>query len=152
MPRTISRPRGKLSRRPWNGSAISRLPSATPPAAGPKLWQRSEHLRQRLLALLAELRGDPVYGRVQEAAPPSIRGRVNSVAGSQWHVTAPPTRTQREQYRYAADAFGKLLPKLHRLIRRDLKSLDDQLETLALPWTPGRLPEWKPESTGHGPA
>ncbi len=114
------------------------------PGGRPQLWQRSERVRRQLLALKAELSGDPVYGRVQEAAPPSIRGRVNSVAGSQWHVTAPPTKTQREQYRYAAEAFEKLLPRLRRLIGHDLKALETDLERLGAPWTPGRLPEWRP--------
>jgi hypothetical protein len=27
----------------------------------------------------------------------------------------------------------------------DLKNLEDQLETLGAPWTPGRLPSWQPE-------
>ena len=56
-------------------------------------------------------------------------------------VTSPPTITQQEQYDYAADAFEDALAQLN-AINTDLTGLEDRLEELGAPWTPGRMPRW----------
>ena len=70
-------------------------------------------------------------------------GRVQSIVGGQWNVTSAPTGTQRDAYRYAADAFGGVLEDLRELIEEDLAALEDRLEEAGAPWTPGRVPEWE---------
>jgi hypothetical protein len=36
------------------------------------------------------------------------------------------------------------VPKLRKLIETDLKAIEKQLDAAGAPYTPGRLPEWKP--------
>jgi hypothetical protein len=108
--------------------------------------RRTDELTARLQALMADLRGDPIYGKYEEPAPPSIRERVSNIVGSQWRVTSPPTRVQRDGYNHAADAFEKTLADLRALVERDLKELESTLERIEAPWTPGRIPVWKKEA------
>jgi hypothetical protein len=55
-------------------------------------------------------------------------------------ITSPPTETFRQQYRYARDAYTQVQKDLRRVIGRDLVKLEDDLEKLGAPWTPGGCP------------
>jgi hypothetical protein len=59
--------------------------------------------------------------------------------------TAPPTRTQLDSYRIAAEGFAEELPKLRALVSVDLEKLERKVEAAGVPHTPGRIPEWKEE-------
>jgi hypothetical protein len=56
--------------------------------------------------------------------------------------TQPPTKTQREQFDIASERFEKVLADAKTLVA-DLEGLEGKLEGKKVPWTPGRLPEWK---------
>ena len=74
---------------------------------------------------------------------PGISGRLSRVTWG-WSSTSAPTGTQQESYRVAAEQFSALLPELQQLVERDLVTLEDQLERLGAPYTPGRMPRWQP--------
>ena len=48
-------------------------------------------------------------------------------------------------YQIAASEFATTLVTLRRLIETDLAAIEREAETAWAPWTPGRLPDWKPE-------
>ena len=100
-----------------------------------------EAIDDRMDAVMIELRGDRIKSGRQEPTHPSISGRVENIIYDQWYVTSPPTITQQEQYDYAADAFEDALAQLN-AINTDLTGLEDRLEELGAPWTPGRMPRW----------
>jgi hypothetical protein len=35
------------------------------------------------------------------------------------------------------------LEKLRQLVEKDLKKLEEEMEAVGAPWTPGRIPKWK---------
>ena len=115
------------------------------PDADPKLFAEAESIQKRLTALLVELRGDPTRDRHEIPAPPTIQGRVQTIISGQFRVTAPPTKTETEGYRYAGESFEKVLTDLRKLVDDDMRKLDARLEKINAPWTPGRMPEWKME-------
>jgi photosystem II stability/assembly factor-like uncharacterized protein len=115
------------------------------PAAGPELAARARELEERLLDLRITLEGDPVIRGASEPTAPGIVDRVDQIVSGHWTSTAAPTGTHRESYQHAAAEFGEFLPELQRLIEEDLKQLEDELEALGGPWTPGRVPRWQPE-------
>ncbi len=115
------------------------------PAADPGLLGEIHRLDQRLDQLLVKLRGDPMLRKREEPLPPSINGRVQQVAGNQWHTTSPPTQTQRDAYRHAGTEFEPVLADLRALLSDDLERLEAQLEAAGAPWTPGRIPVWEME-------
>ena len=71
--------------------------------------------------------------------------RVQSIVDAQWNATSAPTATSEDAYRFAAEAFQPQLEKLRQLVLVDLKKVEDALEASGAPWTPGRIPVWKPE-------
>ena len=115
------------------------------PDADPQLRSRLHELENRLKDMLVELSGDPVKREYNEPAAPSIIQRVQSIVSGHWASTSAPTETQRQAYRIALEKFASLLPQLQKLIEQDLKQIENQMETLHAPWTPGRVPRWKPE-------
>ena len=46
---------------------------------------------------------------------------------------------------WASADFETTLQQLRQLIEVDLRNLEKQMEAAGAPWTPGRIPEWKPE-------
>ena len=113
------------------------------PDADAALMADIHALQDRLNGITTSLSGDKTLGKRQEAVPTSINSRVQSVVGSQWNVTSPPTQTHRDAYRYAGEQFTLALADLRALVKEDLVSLEDKLEAVGAPWTPGRVPTWQ---------
>ncbi|MCC6651597.1 MAG: glycosyl hydrolase [Candidatus Eisenbacteria bacterium] len=131
------------------GEAQSRLPlltSALNEATRPVEDLRAElrGIRTRLDALSVTFYGDRVLRRAEEAQPPSLTERVNQVVSGHWAATSAPTKTHMRGYEIAAAELAGALEQL-RSAMRDLQALEGKAESIGAPWTPGRLPEWKPE-------
>ena len=108
------------------------------PRAAPGLFARMDSLALAVAGLQARLDGDPARQRLDEAAPPSIRGRVGLVVGGHWDTRQTPTATQRRNIELASAAFASLVRDLATLIDRDVGRLEADLEAARAPWTPGR--------------
>ncbi len=78
-----------------------------------------------------------------ENTPVSIQERVGYVLSSHRFALSPPTRTQQDSYRIAAEEFAEQLPRLRKLVEVDLKALEKALDAAGVPHTPGRLPAWE---------
>ena len=115
------------------------------PGADLALLQDVARIQRRLHELRTALTGDRTVARRQEPTPPSIQERVRNIVSNQWNTTQPPTETEREAWRIAADAFGPVLEGLRELREQDLVALEQALEGAGAPWTPGRLPNWERE-------
>lgn len=115
------------------------------PGADPALFDQVRGIEDRLRAIQVALTGDTVVARHNEPTPASIVSRVQSVVAGHWRSTSMATQTHRDNYARAAKAFEPVLGQLQELVETDLKAVDDRLETLGAPYTPGRVPRWKPE-------
>ncbi|MFQ5701034.1 MAG: WD40/YVTN/BNR-like repeat-containing protein, partial [Acidobacteriota bacterium] len=113
--------------------------------ADPALGQQARELEERLKDLLLALRGDPVVRKHHEPTLPSIVDRVQRIISGQWSSTSAPTATQRRAYEIAAGQFQGVLRDLRSLIELDLQRLEEHAEAAGAPWTPGRVPRWRPE-------
>lgn len=113
--------------------------------ADPALMDQARSLVVKLDASLVALRGDRVMRERNENTAPSIADRVNQVVEGSWSATAAPTQTQRDQLAAASQSFAEELPRLRTIVEVDLKSLEAAAEKAGAPWTPGRLPDWRPE-------
>lgn len=133
----------KVAEEAGNRIAHIRKAFVDTPAADPAVLSEIDKLQQRLNKLLTELRGDRTLAKHQRPVPPSITRRVN--VATQWYVTSAPTQTQRDAYKFAADAFSEVLVELRRLIEKDLAGVEARLEAAGAPWTPGRIPTWQEE-------
>lgn len=109
------------------------------------LAQQARSIERRLVELDTELSGDQTVGSRAEPTAASISGRVSRVVGGHWAATSAPTRTQRDNYEAAANAFEPWLRSFQQLLEDDLTSLERSMEDLQAPWTPGRVPRWEKE-------
>jgi photosystem II stability/assembly factor-like uncharacterized protein len=115
------------------------------PAGPPALAAQARELDLRLKDLQTALSGDRVLAKVQEPVPASILDRVQSVVHGHWSTTSAPTGTHLRSYEIAAQEFAPVLERLRALVETDLKELEAKAESAGAPWTPGRVPSWKPE-------
>jgi hypothetical protein len=90
-----------------------------------------------------QLNGDPTLSRRQEPTPPSLMGRLQ-VMSQGVRSLEPPTATQRRQYEILSTEFASLLTKLRAIADTRLRGAETAAEQAGVPWTPGRIPEWKP--------
>ncbi len=114
------------------------------PAADPALLAEVENLRLAYADVMITLDGDPTLAKRNKFQAPSISDRVNRVRWDQWYTTQAPTITHEQNYQWAAEEFAGALAELKR-IDSELNSVEQQLEALGAPWTPGRFPEWAAE-------
>ena len=114
------------------------------PAADPALEKDARSLEARLRDILLALEGDKVMAARQEPTAPGISDRIDAVIGTQWSSVSAPTQTSRDGYAIAAEEFAPVLEKL-RQADKDLASLESRMEAAGAPWTPGRVPTWRPE-------
>jgi photosystem II stability/assembly factor-like uncharacterized protein len=114
------------------------------PGADPALMDSARALERRLNRLMTELNGDQTVRRRNEPTPPSISEDMSTAVFGQWYQTYGPTATHRRCYENAATRFAPVLADLRQLIEVDLVRLEHSADQAGTPWTPGRVPEWKP--------
>ena len=109
----------------------------TTPKADPALLRRVDDVDKKLAELSRRLDGDPVRGRLNESAAPSISDRVFS-AMSTWETRQMPTATQRRDVEVAGAELGTVTKELDGLAAGELKALGAALDAAGAPWTPRR--------------
>ncbi len=101
-------------------------------------------LENRLRDLAVAFTGDPVLRSHEEPSPEALLERLNQVISGHWNSTCAPTQTERHNVEIVGTQLGGALDKLVAL-RTELEGLEAKAEAAGAPWTPGRLPAWKPE-------
>jgi hypothetical protein len=114
------------------------------PRADAKLRGEVAAIDNRLRDIQVALGGDSVVARYNEPTLPGIADRVSGIIAGQWVSTSAPTDTSRQQYAIAAEQFAPVLEHLRRLVEVDIEALENRLEVIGAPWTPGRVPKWTP--------
>ncbi len=80
------------------------------------------------------------------STPASIAASVSEVVRYHWNGSGAPTATQRQNIKWASDAFTPVRATLEQLVERDLRALEAAAEAAAeaagAPWTAGRVPKW----------
>lgn len=112
------------------------------PEAGVELMNQAKALKDKMRAIQREFNGDRTISRRNENQPPSINSRVRTMTYSMYRSTSAPTQTVLDQYNIADKAFSEILVKI-KALDSDLAALQNNMESLGAPWTPGRLPDWK---------
>lgn len=115
-------------------SALNRTPAATQDQNA-----QLHGLKARLDEIDQALLGDRSLQSRNEPAPLSISARVNSIRGSSWHSQSTVASVHRDSLSIANQEFTVAVGALS-AIEVDLKRLENRLDELGAPWTPGRLP------------
>jgi photosystem II stability/assembly factor-like uncharacterized protein len=113
----------------------------TPAAAS--LPDSARAARLAVLDLRAAFSGDQTIGGRNEPIPVTVTGRLNRVIESTWSTTTGPTPTHRRSLEIASQQLGEFLPRLRGFAER-LRRLEELADAAGAPWTPGRIPSWRP--------
>jgi photosystem II stability/assembly factor-like uncharacterized protein len=127
------------------GSRVAALRRAIEetPAAPAQLSTDVRAIDADLRAIRELLDGDPTLNRRQEPTTPSLMGRMQVMTQGARSLE-PPTATQRRQYDILSTEFASLLVRLRAIADTRLRAAETAAEQAGAPWTPGRIPEWKP--------
>ena len=115
------------------------------PQADVKLIEKARQIDLHLQDIQTKLAGDPTLASRNEPTPPAILDRVDNIVQGHWSTSSEATKTFQEDYAVASAEFAPVLEDVRKTLEVDLKGLEDQLEAAGAPWTPGRVPTWKPE-------
>jgi hypothetical protein len=99
-------------------------------------------LELRLDAAGKKLNGDAALTRREFEAPTSISSRINTMMSGLISTTTAPTSTFMRSYDVAAAQFKPVLADI-KSVGEAVKALENKLEQLNAPYTPGRVPDWK---------
>jgi hypothetical protein len=130
---------GELSNRV---TALRRALEETPNAPA-QLPNDVRAIERDLRDIREQLNGDPTLSRRQEPTPPSLMGRMQIMTQGARSLE-PPTATQRRQYEILSSEFATVLTKLRAIADTRLRTAEASAEQAGAPWTPGRIPEWRP--------
>ena len=109
---------------------------AETPAAGAPLFARFGELRATVADLRLRLLGDPIRGRWDEPATPSIAGRAGQVAYGHWDTRQAPTATHRRNLEIAARQLAVLAAELAELAATTLPAFEHDLDAAGAPPRP----------------
>jgi photosystem II stability/assembly factor-like uncharacterized protein len=119
--------------------AIRRALDATP-AAPQTVHDQVRALQKKLNAILVELRGDRTLGSRSVPTPTAISERANTISGELNRTLGPPSATHEQQYQIASELFLVQRGIIKQLVEVELPAIEQELERLGAPYTPGRIP------------
>ncbi len=114
------------------------------PQGTPALRAQARALEEKLQATALALRGNPEANSRTRPAPPSVASRISRVTSTMLGEKTLPTGTTREQFAIASEEFAGVLATVRALATVDIPKLEKALDAAGIPYTPGRLPDWKP--------
>ncbi len=123
-------------------NAMRHIRKAINTSTSPDLLADIKALEDKLKGLQKTFFGDNVASAIDKPQLPSLSSRVFGMSYEIWSSTSAPTSTQKEQQRIAGKEFKSALEQLRQVAEVDWKKVEQQLEAVKAPYTPGRLPVW----------
>ena len=99
-------------------------------------------IESRMNAANLQLNGNGSLARREFETLPSINGRIGTIVGGLWSTTVAPSETYLQSYQIALTQFNAVYKEI-KSIDEAMTQLEQKLEMHSVPFTPGRLPEWK---------
>ncbi|RMD50791.1 MAG: glycosyl hydrolase, partial [Ignavibacteria bacterium] len=114
------------------------------PAADFELLSSAEKIAKELDDVMFKFNGQPSKASQEEVPPQHVplRERLGVLAYTHWRSTAPITQTEQTAYDVLVEEFPPVLDEVKRIYTEEIIPLENKLEDIAGPWTPGRIPVW----------
>ena len=120
-----------------NRAATAKQALYASPKKGETLIERAREIERDLALMVVDLRGDRTVSKRFEPTRASLRQRINR-AGAGMGTTTGPTKTHQQAYQIARRQFTQLRARLQQVVDQDLVTLEEDMDTLGVSWTPGR--------------
>jgi photosystem II stability/assembly factor-like uncharacterized protein len=109
------------------------------PSTTPALVKSLNDIQVRLNAINLKLFGDGSLAKREFETAPSINDRIGVVEYGMWNTTTAPTGTFRKSFAIAEKELKQVIADL-KSIGADMQGLENTLDQLKAPYTPGRMP------------
>ena len=111
------------------------------PGASPELLGKVRAIELELKELGIALNGNPSISNRNGSQPPSINTRLSYMMwGSISHSSDVP-KIWTDTYDIIVKELKPVISRMNSIINNDIKPIEDELQKLGAPWTPGRMPE-----------
>ncbi len=110
-----------------------------------ELLDRANKISKDLSDILFKFNGSQPPASREEIPPAEVPlvYRLETMIYTQYSSTSNVTKNQRVAYDVLLEEIRPVIDKLKQISDHDLKSIEDEMERLNIPWTPGRIPELK---------
>lgn len=110
-----------------------------------ELLDRANKVAKDLSDILFKFNGSQPPASREEIPPAEVPliYRLETMIYTQLSSTSNVTKNQQVVYDVLLEEIQPVIDKLKQINDYDLKSIEDELERLNIPWTPGRIPELK---------
>ncbi len=105
----------------------------------PELWKEWKTIDNKIKKIEKDFYGDPVKSKLEIGAPPSPATRIGWIMFEQKHSTSDPTETHKMSLTIAKEEFGPILKSITEVWEKDIMTLEQKLEEVDAPYTPGRI-------------
>ncbi len=105
------------------------------------LLDKTYSIEVKLNALKRKLRTDETLDKRAIGNTPTVEDRLGIIMYELWRTTSAPTQTIRDNYAVAKEEYLEVENTMRSLIDVDIKNLEDELNKISAPWTPGRFIE-----------
>jgi len=114
---------------------------AQTPEAGTELGRKVFELEDLLSDILFAINGPSAKASSEELPPMNmpLGRRLNIMIRTHWSSTSELTKTETDQLEILKEEFPPVLAQLEKVVE-EIAELDQKLEQLKAPWTPGRVP------------
>ena len=106
--------------------------------ADQSVYAQAHALQQKANRLSMAINGNAKRQMMGGGGQLSISARLGVAAIGARATAYGPTQTQRDSLAIAEEAFSALEPDLDALVNKELPALKGQMNTMGVPWTPGR--------------
>jgi len=112
------------------------------PGTGIEVFEEVKELETALRDILYALEGPQARASWEELPPMDmpLNSRLNVMVYTHWRSTSELTKTETDQLEILKEEFPPLLSALKKVVE-EIDLLDERLEELKAPWTPGRVPK-----------
>jgi hypothetical protein len=112
------------------------------PEAGVQMGVRVKDLEAQLKDIQYALNGPQARASWEELPPMQmpLNRRLSTMTYTHWSSTSELTKTETDQMEILREEFPPVLSQLEQVVD-GIRELDQELEALKAPWTPGRVPE-----------
>ncbi len=105
-----------------------------------------QEVQSRLNDINNFLYGDRLSSRLDIDRSPSISDRINSAVYGTISATSAPTQTHRDGYQIAREEIEPILREIQQIVKREIVSIENALDRVGAPYTPGRIPQLNRDS------
>jgi hypothetical protein len=108
----------------------------------PKMLEKVRDIELEMEEINKILNGNSSLSKRNANQTPSISDRIGYIIFTMWYTNDAPTDTNKESFGIASKQMKDLLSKMKKIDTQDIQQLNDQLDQINAPWTPGRFPKW----------